>query len=694
MKFLALVSGGKDSIYAALECVKFGHELVCLGNLYPTIEDEQTENGEVVNTEIDSYMFQTVGTEIVPLIAECMQKPIIRKPIKGKSVNQELFYEKAEESKEGDEVEDLYELLAEAKEKYNIEAVSSGAILSDYQRLRVENVCDRLKLISLSYLWQRNQEELLDSMIENGLDARLVKIACIGLKTSFLMQSISMLRDELHRLKDLYQINVWGEGGEFETVVLDWPLFIDKRIKVEKYEIVNISEDEYAPVSHVYISKLGLEDKEEKGGEFDLYEEEEYKDCMCMSSKFGNEYSISILPTENKVSRLQLLYRGNHSFQTQLSWLKAYDNSPCPEIITDEMDSLLSHLEDLLKENGLTFDNVTKIVLYIKKMSTFVNINEVYKKYFKFKPPTRICVGQLWDPGFNIMIELHGYKPADKIKTLHVQSVSYWAPANIGPYSQACQTQNWIHYAGQIGLKPERMTLVHPSSLKQLDQTFINYEQVMKRMSTDWTSVVFCITYFESTTKHKEKMFTKVMDKLPQTPIIFLGVKELPKHAAVELALKSYISSADKKYTTTTKNLELSSVNTMVEHQWLKIEDSECLHLQIDVLSLSFSADEELDAEYFKAVLESLDPVPAEKRQNVVLEVYYEKQLSENGGIDYQVDNADFKENNICEVKNTLMNATDEGVLVNAIPVQVLPDDAVIVLVRTVTYERSKESEE
>lgn len=41
---------------------------------------------------------------------------------------------------DNDEVEDLYMLLQEVKEKCEIEAVSVGAILSDYQRVRVENV--------------------------------------------------------------------------------------------------------------------------------------------------------------------------------------------------------------------------------------------------------------------------------------------------------------------------------------------------------------------------------------------------------------------------------------------------------------------------------------------------------------------------------------------------------------------------
>lgn len=50
----------------------------------------------------------------------------------------------AYEATEGDEVEDLFQLLAFARTQIpDLEAVSSGAIASDYQRLRVEQVCHR-----------------------------------------------------------------------------------------------------------------------------------------------------------------------------------------------------------------------------------------------------------------------------------------------------------------------------------------------------------------------------------------------------------------------------------------------------------------------------------------------------------------------------------------------------------------------
>lgn len=62
------------------------------------------------------------------------------------------------DKKKGDEVEDLRILLQAVKKQFpDVQGVSCGAILSDYQRLRVEAVCASLGLTSLAYLWQRNQ---------------------------------------------------------------------------------------------------------------------------------------------------------------------------------------------------------------------------------------------------------------------------------------------------------------------------------------------------------------------------------------------------------------------------------------------------------------------------------------------------------------------------------------------------------
>jgi diphthine-ammonia ligase len=127
--------------------------------------------------ELDSFMYQTVGHDAVHLQAECIDIPLYREYITGESIDQALNYTLTA----NDETEDLFRLLARVKLAHpDVQAVSAGAILSNYQRARVENVCSRLGLTCLAYLWQRDQKELLSEMIESGLTAVVIKVAAIG----------------------------------------------------------------------------------------------------------------------------------------------------------------------------------------------------------------------------------------------------------------------------------------------------------------------------------------------------------------------------------------------------------------------------------------------------------------------------------------------------------------------------------
>ena len=47
MKFVALLSGGKDSVYCIEKCLKYGHELLCVANLHPP--PEASRNGDEIN---------------------------------------------------------------------------------------------------------------------------------------------------------------------------------------------------------------------------------------------------------------------------------------------------------------------------------------------------------------------------------------------------------------------------------------------------------------------------------------------------------------------------------------------------------------------------------------------------------------------------------------------------------------------
>ncbi|EYC25317.1 hypothetical protein Y032_0012g1819 [Ancylostoma ceylanicum] len=268
MEVVGLVSGGKDSCYNMMCAVKAGHRIVALANLHP-----------VSPGELDSYMYQSVGSEGIHMIAEAMELPLYRREIKGKPLNQDFDYSPTA----GDEVEDLYELLKTVKEHHpSVQGVSAGAILSSYQKLRVEDVCKRLNLTPLCYLWERDQKELLREMISSGLDAVLVKVAAIGLDKKHLGMTLSEVESTLDRLHSHYGVHPCGEGGEYETFVLDCPLF-HKRILIEESEVsarlkkkreqkvqnhrklarttVTHQDDPIAPVHYLRLSKLRLVDK-------------------------------------------------------------------------------------------------------------------------------------------------------------------------------------------------------------------------------------------------------------------------------------------------------------------------------------------------------------------------------------------------------------------------------------------------
>ncbi|PIY60064.1 hypothetical protein COY95_03735, partial [Candidatus Woesearchaeota archaeon CG_4_10_14_0_8_um_filter_47_5] len=128
--------------------------------------------------------------------------------------------------------------LLRAKELYSIEGVVTGALFSGYQRERVEAVCDRLGLKIFSPLWHMDQEQELRSILRRGFSVVLTKVAAEGLDAGWLGRRLTSADvDRLVELHKKYRINIAGEGGEFESLVLDAPFF-GKQIILEETEVV------------------------------------------------------------------------------------------------------------------------------------------------------------------------------------------------------------------------------------------------------------------------------------------------------------------------------------------------------------------------------------------------------------------------------------------------------------------------
>lgn len=251
MNVVALLSGGKDSLFNMYLATKDKHNIVAIANLKPPSEQD----------ELDSYMYQTVGHQAIELIAKALDKPLFRADITGSTKNKDLEYK--EPSDNEDEVEQLFSLLHDIRHKHGIEfdAISVGAIASSYQKSRVENICKRLNLTMLAYLWDQDQDLLLQKMIDNNFDAILIKVACMGLSKKHVGLSIKEMQDCLRKLHTDYGTNVCGEGGEYETLVLDCPLY-KKRLVLDSYDLVCHSDDVFAPVYYIRPTIMHLDDKQ------------------------------------------------------------------------------------------------------------------------------------------------------------------------------------------------------------------------------------------------------------------------------------------------------------------------------------------------------------------------------------------------------------------------------------------------
>ena len=106
-----------------------------------------------------------------------------------------------------------------------------------------------------------------------------------------------------------------------------------------------------------------------------------------------------------------------------------------------------------LAAQGLTLSNCANVNIFLSSMDLFARVNAVYASYFGSSPPARACVAV--DLPDNVRVKLDAVAfieqtPSER-QALHVQGLSYWAPANIGPYSQAIVVRHrstssqWMH---------------------------------------------------------------------------------------------------------------------------------------------------------------------------------------------------------------------------------------------------------
>ncbi|KAJ5095942.1 Phosphatidate cytidylyltransferase [Penicillium alfredii] len=562
LNVIALISGGKDSLYSLLHCMRNGHQVVALANLYPApnnIRHPATRPDETSNTkndddkadekdeedeeeeDIDSFMYQTIGHSVIPLYESALEIPLYRAPITGGAVDTARIYrhdaaDQAAESStststgtgldaDEDETEALVPLLRRIQKAHpEANAVSAGAILSTYQRTRIENVASRLGLVPLAWLWmypslpapaERSNDDpsavaeagLLEDMAACGCDARVIKVASGGLDEAFLWENVSAnttaggglaLRRRMLQTMGRFAAPedirgaVLGEGGEYETLAVDGPGFLwKKKIVVEARE----PRSGEGGVAYMRLRRARclpkVSEEEEKQ---QVFTPRDVRQPALLDASFATaleELVSSASSTQNIADPLANLRLSADSTESSewpackpstrksaMTW--TVSNLAAPEAgpgAGQQMQAIATQIIEALTTYSrpsdagpLSTDDIIFATLLLRSMDDFVLVNRVYVSLFKKpNPPARVTIacGDRLPSDVKVMVSLvvDDLGPRDQRQGLHVQSRSYWAPANIGPYSQAMSIplhgdSRVVYIAGQIPLVPASMEVV------------------------------------------------------------------------------------------------------------------------------------------------------------------------------------------------------------------------------------------
>jgi len=187
LKVAVLFSGGKDSTYATWIAQRQGWDVESLVSVLPK--------------GVESFMFHFPNMRWTKLQAEAMGLPY--RTIKAGP-------------------DELLSLRV------------TGAVASDYQKTRIDQICDVLGLKSFAPLWHKDPRTLVNDLKTAGFKIIVSGVGAAGLDETWLGKEMTDERwTILEKLSRKHGIHLTGEGGEYETFVLDTSQF-KSRVSVDE----------------------------------------------------------------------------------------------------------------------------------------------------------------------------------------------------------------------------------------------------------------------------------------------------------------------------------------------------------------------------------------------------------------------------------------------------------------------------
>jgi diphthine-ammonia ligase len=189
----ALVSGGKDSLYSAYLAETQARPVDELLTIRPA--------------DPESMMFHTPHLDLVGLQAEAWGKRYREVRAGTGEAAEAAAFERALSGDRG--------------------WVVAGAIASSYQWARLHRICQRLDRPVFTPLWGKAARRVVEEEIAAGLDIRLVHLAAEPLTAELAGRRLdpALLAEIERRGRAVRPVHLAGEGGEYESLVVDAPFF-------------------------------------------------------------------------------------------------------------------------------------------------------------------------------------------------------------------------------------------------------------------------------------------------------------------------------------------------------------------------------------------------------------------------------------------------------------------------------------
>ncbi|MEM3676267.1 MAG: diphthine--ammonia ligase [Thermoplasmataceae archaeon] len=218
MKTFALLSGGKDSFLACTIALEQGFDV----DLSVTAKAREY-----------SMMFHFPNVSLAGTVSALLDIPNIMV--------------------EEDEVERIFAELAHK----GYQAIVAGAIASEFQKTRLEELCTANGLACFAPLWRKNPVKILQELINRGIRSIVVSVSAEGLGPEDLGRPIDKdFISYIENKEKKYGLNPAGEGGEYESIVIGYE---SKTIDIEESEVKWLGSGGYLRINKARLTSTNPE---------------------------------------------------------------------------------------------------------------------------------------------------------------------------------------------------------------------------------------------------------------------------------------------------------------------------------------------------------------------------------------------------------------------------------------------------